>query len=101
MKQNYSYEEVFKSKRWSLGGAKPATLTLTLITSTTDIMPPISASDVTASAQVAQLCQSHLQVLINNKLLVCRLRDGFESLNLPPFVQSSQLTGTGIRSYRQ
>ena len=48
-------------------------------------MPPISANDVTASTQVAagvsvsvQLCQSHLQVLINNKPLVCGLRDGFE-----------------------
>ena len=26
--------------------------------------------------------------------------NGFESLNLPPFVQSSRLTGTGTRSYR-
>ena len=80
-----TYEEVFKSKRWSLGGAKPATSTLTLITSTMDIMPPISANDATASAQVAagvsvsvQLCQLHLWVLINNKPLVCGLRDGFE-----------------------
>ena len=73
MKQNHSYEEVFKSKRPSLGGATPATLTLTLITSTTNILPPIPASDATASAsaQVAagvsvsvQLCQSHLRVLI-------------------------------------
>ena len=73
MKRNHSYEEVFKSKRPSLGsihGAGPATSTSTLITSTTDNMPPIPASDVTASAQVAagvsvsvQLCQSHLRVL--------------------------------------
>ena len=72
MKRNHSYEEVFKSKRPSLGGARSATSTLTLITSTTDIMPPIPASDVTASTpQVAagvsvsvQLRQSHLRVLI-------------------------------------
>ena len=73
MKWNHSYEEVFKSKRPSLGGATPATSTSTLITSTTNILPPIPASDATASAsaQVAagvsvsvQLRQSHLQVLI-------------------------------------
>ena len=49
--------------------AEPATLTPTLITSTTEFMPSIPASDATACAQVAagvsvsvQLRPSHLQV---------------------------------------
>ena len=45
------YKKVFKSKKPSLGshGHGPATSTLTLITNTTDLMPSIHASDVTAS----------------------------------------------------
>ena len=64
------YKKVFKSKKPSLGSmhrTAPATSTSTLITSSTDIMPSIPASDATASAQVAagvsvsvQLRQSHL-----------------------------------------
>jgi hypothetical protein len=51
------YKKVFKStgKKPSLGsihGPGPATSTSTLITSSTDLMPSIPASDATASAQV-------------------------------------------------
>jgi hypothetical protein len=65
-----SHEKAFKSKIPSLGsihGPGPATSTSTLITSTTDLMPSIPASDATASAQVTagvsvsvQLRPSHL-----------------------------------------
>ena len=64
------YKKVFKSKIPPLGsihGPGPATSTSTLITSTTDLMPSIPASDATASVQVTagvtvsvQLHQSHL-----------------------------------------
>ena len=64
------YRKVFKSKKPSLGsihGPEPATSTSTLITSTTDFVPSVPASDATASAQViagvsvgVQLRPSHL-----------------------------------------
>jgi hypothetical protein len=64
------YKKFFKSKKPSLGsihGPGPATSASTLITSTADFMPPIPASDATASAQVTagvsvsvQLRPSHL-----------------------------------------
>ena len=64
------YKKIFKSKKSFLGsirGPGPATSTSTPITSTTDLMPCIPASDTTASAQVTagvsvsvQLRPSHL-----------------------------------------
>ena len=49
------YKKLFKSKKPSLGsilGPGSATLTSTLITNTTDVVPSIPASDTTASAHV-------------------------------------------------
>ena len=49
------YKRVFKSKEPSsdsIHGPGPATSTSTMVTSTTDLMPSIPASDAIASAQV-------------------------------------------------
>ena len=52
------YRKVFKSKKPSLGSIHEpgtATLTSTIITSTTDLMPSIPASDATATSASAQV----------------------------------------------